>query len=98
MANKQKGVVEITLDKKRKLKFDLNAFAEIEDTLGVPMSRMSEIEMGMKTVRTLLYAGLLHEDEEMTERKAGSLVTMENMEEVQKAIGEAFAAAAPAKN
>lgn len=98
MANKQKGMVAITLDKKRNLKFDLNAFAEIEDLLGVPMSRMSEIEMGMKTVRTLLWAGLLHEDEALTVRQAGSLVTMENMEEVQKAIGEAFTAAAPAKN
>ena len=43
MANKQKNEVSIMLDKKRTIRFTLNALAEIEDTLGVPLSKLSEV-------------------------------------------------------
>ena len=98
MANKQKALVSITLGgKKRNIRFDLNALAEIEDAIGVPMSKMGEIELGVKTVRTMLWAGLIHENPELTEREVGSFVDFDNLEEVQTKVSEAFAAAT-AKN
>ena len=93
MANKQKNEVSITLDKKRTIRFTLNALAEIEDTLGVPLSKLSEVELGVKTVRTMLWAGLLHEDETLTERQVGNWVDFENLEEVQTKVTEAFSMA-----
>lgn len=93
MANKQKKEVTVTLDKKRTIRFTLNALAEIEDALGVPLSQMSEVELGIKTVRTMLWAGLIHEDEELTERQVGNMVDFSNLEEVQKKVSEAFAMA-----
>ena len=93
MANKQKNEVSIMLDKKRTIRFTLNALAEIEDTLGVPLSKLSEVELGVKTVRTMLWAGLLHEDETLTERQVGNWVDFENLEEVQTKVTEAFSMA-----
>jgi hypothetical protein len=97
MANKQKAMVSITLDKKRNIRFTLNALAEIEDALGVPLSKLQDVELGIKTVRTMLWAGLIHEDEELTERQVGNLVDFTNLEEVQTKVSEAFAIAT-AKN
>jgi hypothetical protein len=97
MANKQKAMVSITLDKKRNIRFTLNALAEIEDSLGIPLSKLQEVELGIKTVRTMLWAGLIHEDEELTEKQVGNMVDFTNLEEVQKKVSEAFATAT-AKN
>lgn len=98
MANKQKAIVSITLGgKKRNIRFTLNSLAEIEDSIGVPLSRLSEVELGVKTVRAMLWAGLIHEDETLTEREVGNMVDFENLEEVQTKVSEAFAAAT-AKN
>ena len=97
MANKQKGIIAITLDKKRNIRFTLNALAEIEDSLGVPLSKLSEVELGVKSVRTMLWAGLIHEDEALTEREVGNMVDFDNLEEVQAKVSEAFAVAT-AKN
>lgn len=90
MANKQKNEVTIMLDKKRTIRFTLNALAEIEDALNVPLSKLSEVELGVKTVRTMLWAGLLHEDETLTERQVGNWVDFSNLEEVQTKVTEAF--------
>jgi hypothetical protein len=91
MANKQKGIVEIELDKKRHIRYTLNALAEIEDKLGVPLSKIQEVELGIKSVRTLLWAGLIHEDETLTEKQVGDMVDFSNLEYVQKKVSEAFA-------
>jgi hypothetical protein len=91
LANKQKGYVEVDLDKKRKLKYDLNSLAEIEDKLGVTIAKLGEVEMGAKQIRVFLWAGLIHEDENITEREVGGLVNFENMEYINDKIGEAFA-------
>lgn len=93
MANKQKNEVSIMLDKKRTIRFTLNALAEIEDALGVPLSKLSEVELGVKTVRTMLWAGLLHEDETLTEKQVGNWVDFDNLEEVQTKVTEAFSMA-----
>lgn len=97
MANAQKGKISITLDKERTLRFTLNALAEIEDKLGVPLSKLAEVELGVKTVRTMLWAGLIHEDEELTEKQVGNMVDFGNLEEVQTKVTEAFVVAT-AKN
>lgn len=98
MANKHRGQVDIELDKPRVVKYDLNAFAEIEDRFNVPVSKIGEIEMGLKQVRTLLWAGLIHEDEALTEKQVGALVDFSNLEYVNQKIVEAFSNATGAKN
>lgn len=93
MANRQKKVVALTLDKPRTLRFTLNSLAEIEDRLGVPLTKMAEVELGIKSIRTMLWAGLIHEDKQVTEEEVGDLVDFENLEYVQEKVAEAFTAA-----
>ncbi|PEM65338.1 hypothetical protein CN613_25690 [Bacillus pseudomycoides] len=90
MANTHKGIVEIELDKKRNLHYTLNALAEIEDKLGIQLQDMASIKLGMKNIRSILWAGLLHEDAELTEEQVGSFVDMTNFADVQAKVNEAF--------
>jgi len=89
--------VSLTLDKPRTLKFDLNAFAELEEIYGSMEQAFAAMQSGsMKAARTLLWAGLLHEDENLTPRQVGALVTLDNMEPVMDAISTALLDAMPA--
>jgi hypothetical protein len=89
MANVQRGEATIMLDKERVIKFDLNALIDVEESLGFSLAELGE-KMSIKAMRTLLTAGLRHEDEELTERQVGSLITMDNMKEVQEALSVAM--------
>jgi hypothetical protein len=93
MANKQRGFVIIELDKERKLRYTLNALAEIEDKLGVSLDELDKVQMGIKQLRVFLWAGLIHEDKELTELEVGDMVDFDNMEYVNSKISEAFQAA-----
>lgn len=91
MANKQRGESKIVLgDKEYTLRFDLNALVELEDKMGVPLSEMGEMKITIRNVRSMLWAGVLHQEPEITEQEIGKFVDMDNMEEVQTAISEAF--------
>lgn len=93
MANRQRALITVELDKVRNLRFTLNSLAEIEDKLGVPISKLAEVELGVKSVRIMLWAGLIHEDPELTEREVGNMVDFDNIEYVQNKVAEAFASA-----
>jgi hypothetical protein len=89
MANVQRGEATIMLDKERTIKFDLNSLIEVEEALGYSLSEMGE-NTSIKSLRTLLTAGLKHEDAEITEHFVGSHITMDNMKEVQDALAIAM--------
>ena len=73
-------IVSLALDKERTLKFDLNAFAELEDVYGSMEQAFAAMQsVSMKAARTLLWAGLLHEDESLTPRKVGAMVTLDKL-------------------
>lgn len=91
MTNKQRGFVKVTLDKERNLRYTMNALAEIEDQLGVPLAELQTVQMTMKNIRVILWAGLIHEDKELTQEDVGDFVDLENMQEVQERVAEAFA-------
>ena len=93
MANKHKSLVTIELDKVRKIRYTLNALAEIEEKLGAKLDQLDKIDMGIKELRTFLWAGLIHEDAELTEREVGNLVDFDNMEYINQKITEAFQSA-----
>jgi hypothetical protein len=96
MANPHRGTVDIDIGgKPRTLKIDLNALAEAEDRLGV--SGMNDIlplldRVSVRAVRCLLWAALLHEEPDLTEKEVGSWSM--NLQEVVsllvKALGVAF--------
>lgn len=99
MANERRGYIPIELDKPRTLYFDLNAICLLEDALKSKVTKIAEElfegEVGANEIRAFLWAGLQHEDEKLTIKQAGSLVTPGNFQEVIKAITKAFIAAMP---
>lgn len=88
--NVKRGIVPITLDKERTLFFDLNALVALEEQ-GVDIATISE-GVKMSQVRGILWAGLIHEDKELTIEEVGTMVTLENIQEVSEAVGKAFSA------
>jgi hypothetical protein len=89
MANVQRGESKIVLDKERTIKFDLNTLIAVEDSLGYSLAEMGD-KVSIRVMRTLLTAGLRHEDAELTEEYVGALITMDNMKDVQDALAVAM--------
>ena len=88
--------IPIELDKPRVLLFDLNAFAELEDKFGSLDQAFQKMQQGsVKAPRTLLWAGLLHEDETLTERREGAMISMTNVETIMEQIIQALTVALP---
>lgn len=88
--------IPIQLDRERNLKFDLNAFIELEDVYGSIDDAFKGLESGrIKAIRTILWAGLIHEDESLTEKQVGTLVAVNNLNEVVAKLIEAVNMALP---
>jgi regulator of replication initiation timing len=93
MANKERALVEIELnDKMRKIRYTLNSLAELEDKLGVSLDELNTLKMGIKQLRAFLWAGLIHEDENLTEKEVGEWVDLDNMTYINEKVTEAFKA------
>jgi hypothetical protein len=92
--------VPVLLDKERHLVFDLNAICELEDKFGSVKKAFDEMSKGsMKVMRTFLWAGLIHDDENLTEKQVGALIGMSNIQEISKKVEEAVSESLPeAKN
>lgn len=90
MANKERGEVTVTLDKVRTLKFTLNSLVYAEEN-GVDIQNLGK-GVKLKDLRTLLFAGLFHEDAELTESQVGNLIDMQNLPIVSEALNKAFGA------
>ena len=84
------------MDKERTLVFDLNAFADLEEMFGSIDEAMQALQNGkIKALRAILWAGLKHEDEELTEREVGKMITLNNMKEVMEGINTSINLALP---
>lgn len=95
--NKARPKVKIILDKERTLKLDLNAMASFEEATGINLmdGSFQAGRMSSKSLRAMLWACLVHEDETLTEKQVGSWVTVDNMLEVASKLNEAFEVAMP---
>ena len=85
--------VKITLNDgvERKIKFTLNALAELEDIFGSVEAAFSKLEQNsMKAVRAILWAGLLYHSPELTEQQVGNLIDIEYLQELTQTIDSAF--------
>lgn len=94
--NKTRPEVKITLDKERTLKLDLNAMVAFEEATG--KSLVGGFDSGSMTprdLRAMLWACLIHEDDELTEKQVGALVTADNMLDIASKLNDAFEVAMP---
>ena len=90
--------VKITLTDgvERTIKFTLNAMAELEDRYGSVEEAFKQLDNNsIKAVRCILWAGLIHEDPDLTEQQVGNLIDIQYMQELMASLGEAFDADMP---
>lgn len=79
--------VPVFLDRLRHLKFDLNSLCVLEEKFGNIEKALQELERGvMRAVRVILWAGLCHEDPDLTEQAVGEMVTVDNLDVVGAAL------------
>ena len=87
------AAVKITLTDgvERTIKFTLNAMAELEDRYGSVEAAFKQLDNGsIKAVRCILWAGLIHEDPDLTEQQVGNLIDLQYLQELMSSIGDAF--------
>ena len=86
----KKGVA-IELDKIRMLRYGINALVAIEDLTGKAITALDLANVKMKDLRTIIYAGLSHEDKELTPEKVGEIIdNFGSIEEIAEKVGEAM--------
>lgn len=80
----------------REMKFTLNAMAELEDRYGSIDAAFEALNNNsIKAVRLVLWAGLMHLDEGLTEQQVGNLIDVTDMQGIVEAMAEAFGANLP---
>ena len=86
---------------------DFNAICDLEEKYGSFEKAVTILDSigsdfskpdAMKNIRFILCVMLRHTDDEMTERKVGKILTMDNMQEVMDALGKAMGATTEDKN
>jgi hypothetical protein len=93
---RQKPVTIELGNKKWQLLYDLNAFAELEEMYGSVEKAMDELEKGtLKAIRAILWAGLVHQDETLTQKEVGKLITLDKLESVSIAMSKALEISLP---
>lgn len=86
-----KKSVTIELDKARNLRYGINALVRIESLIGKPITVLDLNSLSMSDLRNILFAGLVHEDKDLTAEKVGDLIDeYMSIEEVAEKLGEAF--------
>lgn len=89
--------IKLTDGVERTIRFTLNAMAELEERYGSVDAAFEQLDKGsIKAVRCILWAGLIHEDPDLTEQQVGSLIDIQYMQELMTSIGTAFDADMPA--
>ncbi|MBU3100661.1 hypothetical protein KPL44_15370 [Clostridium sp. DSM 17811] len=93
---KNKGIKFKLKDKEYELKFDMNTFCELEEIYGDINEAFEDLQnRKIKAIRALIYSALKAEDENITLKKVGRMLTLNDMERLGTAINEALSVAMP---
>lgn len=86
----KKGII-IKLDRPRTLRYGINALCVVEDLIDKQITKLNMEEVSLKDLRSIIYAGLFHEDNSLTVEGVGELVDeYSNITEVAEKVGEAL--------
>ena len=84
-------VIDIGDGIERRLRYTLNAFALIEEKYGTIDKAMEALEAGsIAAIRFALWAGLVHEDENLTEHYVGNQIDLSDLEVLAEKMNEAM--------
>ena len=88
--------IPIVLDKPRTIVFDLNSFAELEESYGSVQAVLDEMAKGsIKALRLLLWAGLVHEQDNLTPKDVGRLIQFGDVPKLTDLLNGALEKAQP---
>ncbi len=83
--------ITINLDKPRTLRYGINALAKIEDLTNKPLVKLDLKNVGIKDLLIIIYAGLCHEDSNLTIEKVGDIIDeYSSLGEIAEKVGEAL--------
>jgi hypothetical protein len=86
--------IPIKLDKMRNFRYGMKAISLMEKKLGKPAAKINFEEMTMEEIATVIWAGLVHEDKDLTPDKVMELIDDHaDMTTVITVAGDALAAA-----
>lgn len=89
-------MIELELDKKRRLLLNFNAMALFEEQTGKNILASDVMENpSARDIRALLWACLVHEDPELTVEQVGAMIHMGNIRDISQAIAAAWKKALP---
>ena len=92
-------VVDIGDGVERKLRYTLNSFALIEEKYGTIDKAMEILESGsIAAVRFVLWAGLVHEDENLSEHYVGDQIDLSDLEGLAEKMNKAMMGDLPQDN
>lgn len=66
--------VTIELDRPRTLRYGMNALVKIEELTGKAISKLDLENISIKDLRTIVYAGLFHEDKKLNPELVADLI------------------------
>lgn len=85
----KKAMITLGDGVERELKYTLNAMAEMEDRYGSVEEAFKALEgNSLKAVRFFLWAGLM--DDGLTEQQVGSLIDINNIEDIMASVQNAM--------
>lgn len=85
--------------KEYSLFYDMNAFAELEEIYGSLEKAMDFLGKGsVKAIINILWAGLIHENENLTKKEVGKLFDLSEMVKIAEVINKAIIKAVPEQN
>ncbi len=84
----------IELDKSRNFKYGMRALDRIEKKLKTKISKLDMENLSIEETATLIWAGLVHEDKNLTVERVMDLIDEHsNMAKVAEVMNEAFSGA-----
>lgn len=91
-----KAIPVVLGEKQYRLRYDLNAFAVLEDYYPTVEECLNALAKGsIKALRAVLFAGLVHEDPELTPEKVGELITLADLPSLGEQLTQALISAMP---
>lgn len=91
--------VTIELDRPRTLRYGMGALVKIEELTGKSISKLDLDNIAIKDLRSIIYAGLCHEDKNLTLEKVSEIVDdHSDLPTVAEKLGEAMTLAFGSKN
>lgn len=84
-------MVSVEMDKTRNIKFGMRAVDVIEQSFQKPISKIDFDSLTMRETATVIMAGLVHEDKELTEDKVMDIIDENDcLNEVLEALSKAM--------